>query len=144
MPASAYKEMFMSFYDAPAAPPGVAPEKVSGSIARGARSSVRRHAPVVARDQVFDALALLLEGGELGPLQLAPAREADFHGIDEAAVDQHLEVQMRAGGKAGRADISDHLALAHALPGLQAARIAAHMAVGCLVAVGMPERDGAA
>ena len=47
------------------------------------------------------------------PAQLAFARHLDRHRVDEAVVDQHLEVHVRARGQAGGADVADDLALAH-------------------------------
>ena len=48
-------------------------------------------------------------------------------------------MHMRAGRKAGRADIADHLALADAGARLRRARECGHVAVGGLVAVGMTD-----
>src|SRR5262249_1567918 len=60
---------------------------------------------------------------------------------DEAAVDLDLVVDVRAGRKAGGADIADHLALADALSDLDALRIRGHVAVGGLIAVRMLDAD---
>ena len=48
-------------------------------------------------------------------------------------------MQVRAGRHAGRTNIADHLALAHALAG--AHREAAHMAIAALQVAGMTELD---
>ena len=47
------------------------------------------------------------------PVSCALARHLDRHRVDEAAVDQHLEVHVRARRQAGRADVADDLALPH-------------------------------
>ena len=73
------------------------------------------------------------------PGQLALARHLDRQRIDEARIDQHLVVKVRAGGEAGRADIADDLALAHLLAGGDALAEAQHVAVGGVIAVGMAD-----
>src|SRR5262245_15450344 len=50
-------------------------------------------------------------------------------------------MQVRPGRQSGRADIADHLSLAHFLAGLQAAGESRHVAIGGLVAVGVPDAD---
>ena len=79
----------------------------------------------------------LSKPASIGAVEHAAARQLDAHRIDEAAVDQDLVVHVRAGREAGRADIADHLALAHARAGLRRARERRHVAVGGLVAVGV-------
>src|SRR5262249_55529367 len=63
-------------------------------------------------------------------LQLLACRQLDALRVDLAAVDQHLEMQMRAGRLAGHADIGDDLALAHAAADMEPAGEAADMAIG--------------
>src|SRR5581483_7886838 len=95
----------------------------------------------VAAHEVLYARPFLQELGELPAGQLALARHLDGHGVHIAAVDQHLEVDVRARGQARRADIADDLALAH-LDALADARgEARHVAIGGLVAVGVPDAD---
>ena len=84
-------------------------------------------------------VALLLEARQHRAFQLAPARQLDAHRIDEAAVDADLVMHVRAGRQAGRADEADHLALAHVLAFVDAAREGAHVAIGGLVAVGVAD-----
>ena len=91
--------------------------------------------------QVVDAGALLLELGELPSLELALARHLDLKRIDEAAVDQHLVVQVRARGEAGGSDVADDLALAHLDAGRDALREAQHVSVGGVIAVGVADAD---
>ena len=83
----------------------------------------------------------LLEARQHRAVEHAAARQLHAQRIDEAAVDQDLVVHVRAGREAGRADIADHLALAHARAGLRRARERGHVAVGGLVAVGMADAD---
>src|SRR5215467_4717847 len=85
--------------------------------------------------------AFLLEAAEQRALQHSPARQLDLHGIDEAAVDQDFEMQVRPGRQSGRADIADHLSLAHLLAGLHAAGESRHVAVGGLITVSVPDAD---
>src|SRR6185503_10487862 len=53
-----------------------------------------------ARQEIVDPLPLLLEGDKLRATKFAPARHADFERVDETAVDQNLEVEVRTGREA--------------------------------------------
>ena len=64
--------------------------------------------------------------------------------IDGPVVQPHLEMQMRAGGAAGGADIADDLALADAHALADAARDAALVGVERHVAIVVADHDGAA
>src|SRR5665213_3820081 len=90
-----------------------------------------RHAGARPRDDIVDAVALLVEGGEHRAVEHAAARQLDPQRIDEAAVDQDFVVHVRAGREARRADVADHLALADAGAGLGRARERGHVA--CLL-----------
>ena len=48
-------------------------------LRRGAAPNLRRRSACLPCQELVDALPFLLEGGELGALQLAPARHADLH-----------------------------------------------------------------
>jgi len=50
-------------------------------------------------------------------------------------------MQVRSGRQSGRTDIADHLSLAHFLAGLHAAGESRHVAIGGLIAVGVPDAD---
>src|SRR5262249_61178914 len=63
-------------------------------------------------------------------LQLLARRQLDALRVDLAAIDQHLEMQMRAGRLAGHADIGDHLTLMHAAANMEPAGESADMAIG--------------
>ena len=82
-----------------------------------------------------------MELGELAAAELQPARHLDGHRVDEVRVDQDLEVAMRAGRQAGRADIADDLALLHGDAGRDAGGIARHVAIGGGEAVGVADAD---
>ncbi len=56
------------------------------------------------------------------PVEFAAARQLDAHRVDKAAVDANFVVHVRAGRQTGGADEADHLALAHALAVIDAAR----------------------
>src|SRR5215472_1113255 len=88
-----------------------------------------------ARHHGVELLAVLLELGERAAVEHAAARQLDLHRIDETVVDQDLEVHVRAGREAGRADEADDLTLAHLRTNVEAAREGGHVAVGGLVAV---------
>src|SRR5262249_17494755 len=85
--------------------------------------------------------AFLFEAGEQPALQYPPARQLDLHRIDEAAVDQDFEMQVRPGRQSGRADIADHLSLAHFLAGLHAAGESRPVPLVAPLAVGCPDAD---
>ena len=98
------------------------------------RGAERARMPLVA-------VALALEARQHRAVEHAAARQLHAQRIDEAAVDQDLVVHVRAGREPGRADIADHLALAHAGAGLRRAGERGHVAVGGLVAVGVADAD---
>src|SRR4029450_6906492 len=91
--------------------------------------------------QRLDAVPLLLELGERAAGELEPARYGDGHRVDEVVVDQDLEVTVRAGRPAGRADIADDLALFHGDAGRDAFGVTRHVAVSRRVAVGVADAD---
>src|SRR5262249_11832738 len=95
----------------------------------------------IASHQVVDARALLLEIGELFAAELPFARHLDRHRVDEAVVDEHLEVHVRSRGQTRGADIADDLPLPHLHALADARRQARHMPIGRLVAVGMTNAD---
>src|SRR4051794_38458631 len=64
-----------------------------------------RDARARSRDDAVDPLAVLVEAGEQRTVEHPAARQLDAQRIDEAAVHQDLIVDVRAGRKAGRADI---------------------------------------
>src|SRR6185437_8990558 len=66
---------------------------------------------------------------QLLALQLFARRQLDALRIDLPAVDQHLEMQMRACRPARHADIGNHLALLDAATGMESAGEAADMPV---------------
>jgi hypothetical protein len=76
---------------------------------------------------------------EVAAGELGAAGEGLAERIDRDAVAMDLEMKVRAGGEAGRADLADHLAAMHALahPGQDPA----HMAVIGLGAAAMVDRD---
>src|SRR5262245_31423343 len=100
---------------------GAPPRRALLFCGRSLRDARRRRSRRAIKNTV-DAGALALEIVEDRSIQLAAARKFDAHRIDEAAVDQHLVMQMRAGRQPGRADIADHLTLANLDAGLDAAR----------------------
>ena len=61
------------------------------------------------------------------PCSFSPVGSLMLCGIDLLAAAQDLEMQMRAGRTAGRADIGDDLALFDAAAGMKPAGEAAHM-----------------
>ena len=69
---------------------------------------------IVIPQQRVDSVALAFEVCEGRALQHFADGQADAHGVDFAAVDDQLIVQVRAGREAGGADIADDLALADA------------------------------
>src|SRR5580658_10910550 len=89
------------------------------------------------RHQRVELLAVLFKLSERTPLEHASARQFDGHRVDEAVVDQDLEVDVGPGGKPGRADEANDLSLSHAAADLEPARKSGHMAVGGLITVGV-------
>src|SRR5690606_9268483 len=69
-----------------------------------------RHRLGVALHQVADLRDGLAERGFVLGAQRLVARQLHAEWIDEAAIDLDLEMQVRAGRVAGRADIADELA----------------------------------
>src|SRR5262249_19793954 len=63
----------------------------------------------------------------------------DRHRIDEAIVDDDLEMHVRAGGEARGADEADDLALANVAADVEAAGVCGQMAVSRLVTVGVAD-----
>src|SRR4029450_1591946 len=110
-----------------------------GGLGRRGFGDAVRHR--VHLHQRLDAVPLLLEFGELPAGELEPARHGDGHRVDEVVVDQDLEVAMRAGRPAGRADIADDLALLHGDAGRDTFGVARHVAVSRGVAVGVADAD---
>src|SRR5690606_6532342 len=89
----------------------------------------------------FDLGLLGLEGGEFGAAQDGALRHLGADRIDPLAALPDLVVQVRAGRRAGRADIGDHLALAHLLPGLPTLGVARQVGVAGLPAAIVAEPD---
>src|SRR5262249_385679 len=88
-----------------------------------------------------DPTAFLIESGEQRAVEYPAARQLDLHRIDEAPVDENLVMQVCPGRQSRRADIADHLPLADLLTGLQVTGESRHVAIGGLVAVGVPDAD---
>src|SRR5262249_9377930 len=100
----------------------------------------RRHAAGgCAREDGVELVAVVIEGREQRAGKHAAARQLDAHRINEAIVDDDLEMHMRAGGEPRRADESDNLALAHVAADIEPARERGHMAVCGLVTVGVAD-----
>src|SRR5262249_51540972 len=74
--------------------------------------------------------ARLAEADHLRPLELAADRGLHADRVHLRAAADDLVMQMRAGGAAGRADITDDLALTHARAGAHRGDDAAHMRIG--------------
>ena len=108
------------------------------SLLGGAGDLGRRH---VVAEEVVDALAFVLEGGEEIVLKHAPLRQADAERVDGFVVHPDLEVDMGSGRHSGRADIADDLALVHVHARLDALGEAALVSVEGLVAVGVLDLD---
>src|SRR5262245_42532668 len=89
---------------------------------------------LVAKERI-DALPLILELCQRPALQRLAARQAHAQRIDLGAVDDHLVVQMRAGGFTGRSNPADHLALAYLGAGNDALGNRALVIVGGFIAV---------
>src|SRR5579863_4286395 len=87
------------------------------------------------RQHGVELRAVLLETGERIAVKHAAARQLDPHRIDEAAIDDDFEMDVRAGRQSGRADEADDLALAHAAADLEPARERGHVAIGGLITV---------
>src|SRR5512147_3281817 len=105
------------------------------------RRSTRGNACRLAGHNAVKPLAFLFEARKHRAFEDAAARKLDPHRIDEAAVDQDLVVQVRAGREAGRADKADHLPLPHARALVDAAGVSRHVAVGGFVAIGVADTD---
>src|SRR5580704_2802835 len=93
--------------------------------------------PRRVRQHGIELVAVLVEGGERIAVEHAAARQLDAHRIDEAVVDDDLEMHVRAGRQPRRTDEADDLALAHAAADVEAARERGHVAVSRLVTVGV-------
>ena len=91
--------------------------------------------------QVVDASAFFLKIAKLLARELALARNLDRKRIDELIVDQHFEVQVRACRQARCADVADQLRLSHLGSNRDAGAEALHVAIGRVVAVGVPDAN---
>src|ERR1700683_531821 len=89
------------------------------------------------RHQRVELLAILFKLSERSALEHASPRQFDGHRIDEAVVDQDFKVDVRGGGKSGRADEADDLSLPHVTADLESARESGHMPVGGLITIGV-------
>src|SRR5688572_3555043 len=91
--------------------------------------------------QLVDTRHLLPELREHTAIELPAARDMQLEGIGEATVDQHFIMKMRACRHAGGTDIADQVALAHLRAGFNAGSKAAHMAIGGLITIAVPDAD---
>ena len=91
--------------------------------------------------QIIDARTFFLELHPLASGERPLARNLDGQRVDEARIDQHLVMKMRAGDDAGCADIADNFSLPHLHSGRDAFAEAEHVGVGGVVAVGMSDAD---
>ncbi len=73
------------------------------------------------------------EFGFVGAGQHDAGGQLGVHGVDRHALDVHLVVQVRAGGKAGGAHVGDDLALAHAAALFHARCKAGNMGVAGII-----------
>ena len=89
--------------------------------------------------QLVDSLHLLPELGVHAAIKLTAARHMKLQRIGEAAVDEHLIMQMRSGREAGGADLADQFTLPDFHAFFMPARTA-HMAVGVLISVSHDDR----
>src|SRR3954464_777145 len=95
--------------------PEIRPRK---SDAPMASSSIVRARELQAVDELElgeERAALLLEERELRRRQRLFLRPRDGQRVAVLAIDAELVMEMRAGGKAGHADVADDLPLAHVL-----------------------------
>src|SRR5690606_14405298 len=67
--------------------------------------------------------------------------QLDAERVDQIAVDEDFEMQVRAGRLAGRADIADDLALSDLTADAEPVSVARHVAIGGLVAVDVLDLD---
>ena len=90
---------------------------------------------------LVDPFAFTLERGEHLAVEFARVGELDRHRVDEVAVDDHLVVQVRAGGQPCFAEIANGLALDDVGALDDAASETGHVIVGGHVAVGVLDFD---
>src|SRR5690606_7179527 len=67
--------------------------------------------------------------------------QLDAERVDQIAIDEDFEMQVRARGLARRADIADHLALPDAAAHAKSFGVARHMTIGSLVAIDVLDFD---
>ena len=103
----------------------------------GRRGDLGRRRRLVAEEGVDALRARVSKAASSSSCEHAAARQADAERIDRLVVDADLEVEMRAGRQAGRADIADHLALADARARHQPLGEGRLVAVDGLVAIGV-------